>query len=79
MGLIETGLRDPSKYKDEEWYKAIQKRRLYEEGKSEKDESGLDFLPRKEDFCTPHNFTNFPQNCLLGLTDDEEVVVEIGD
>ena len=46
-------------YKNEKWFKAVEKRTNYEKGDESYENSGFDFLPKKESKCSPVNFKDF--------------------
>ena len=71
LGIYESINKDNTVFRNENWYKAITKRRLYEQYKTETDESGFDFLPDREDVCYPKNFDGFTHKCILGIEDDD--------
>lgn len=54
-------------YKGQDWFKAVEKRMQYEDGKIPYEESGFAFLPKITDKCSPDNFSAFKPDCRLGL------------
>lgn len=75
-GLYDNATQNLTHFKNQDWYKAVQKRRIYEEYKTDSDDSGFDFLPRREDECTSKDF-DFPSKCLLGLEDDDMFQIKV--
>lgn len=54
-------------YKDEEWFKAVEKRLKYEKGEISYENSGFKFLPKITDKCSPSNYKAFETGCKLGI------------
>lgn len=54
-------------YRNENWFKPILQRILYEKGEVDFENSGLKILPKLEDNCTPNLF-KFP-GCKMGFYD----------
>lgn len=81
IGTFQLLSRDPyTVLKDEEWFKSIQKRTLYEEGLIPYELTDLKFLPPKEAFCSPANYISVPQSCVLGLYDtSKNFTVKVGE
>lgn len=80
IGTFQLLSKDPYSALDNvEWFQAIKKRTLYEEGLLPYEMTDYKFLPPKGIKCSPANFADLPQDCILGLYDtSKDFTVQVG-
>lgn len=67
-------------YKDQKWFRSIEKRMQYEQGLIPFESTDLQFLPKIESVCSPGSFYPLDPRCLFGIYDTSaDYMVKIAD